>query len=134
MTEWNATVESDDSPWCGTMRIGIYREIAMNEVLSLLHPQRLQARQKEIEKSHRTHLKTLTDWTNANPEHKKLIAAYEAARDAFVPTLEQRYATENTLSAEEASLAAKLWTMATFNAYFEEDLRCLGRWSPDETP
>ena len=134
VTEWKATVEPEGMPWCGTMRVGIYREISMNEVLFLLHPKRLQTEQNGIESTHRSHLKTLADWTAAHPDHAPLLDAYETARDAFVPHLEQRYSTANQLPPEEASRAAMLWTMVSFNAYLEEELRCLGRWNPSDEP
>lgn len=134
ITQSSETEEPGDMPWCGTIRVGVYREIAMSNMLSLHHPDRLTQRRSEIEQTHRSHMRTLVYWATDNPEHIALLTGYETARDAFLPTLLNWYTKKEGLTGEDATVASTLWTMASFNAYFEEDLRCLGRWNPETNP
>ena len=134
ITEATDVSEPGEMPWCGTIRVGIYREIAVNNVLSLFHPDRLVTRQAEIEKAHRAHMKTLVAWAKDKPDHVELLTGYETAVEAFLPTLIRWYTQKEGLGGEEATLAAHLWTKRSFNVYFEEDLRCLGLWNPDAPP
>ena len=134
ITEATDVSEPGEMPWCGTIRVGIYREIAVNNVLSLFHPDGLLKRQEEIEKAHREHMKTLVAWAKEKPEHVELLAGYETAEEAFQPTLVDWYTQNEGLNCEKATLAAHLWTKRSFNVYFEEDLRCLGLWNPDASP
>ena len=126
--------EPGEMPWCGTIRVGIYRNIAMQRVLSLLHPSRMQPKATEIRENNAAYLVRLKAWAGEDAARQELLDNYQTARHQFHPILVSWFTTNKGLENEQALEAAELWTDRTFNSYFEEDLRCLGLWEPANEP
>ena len=134
VSEATNAAEPGEMPWCGTIRVGIYREIAVGRVLTLIHPKRMESQAKSIRDDNAAFVARLTAWAGEDSSRKELLADYQTARHQFHPTLVSWFTTEKGLDEAQALKTAELWTDRSFNSYFEEDLRCLGLWEPANEP